>query len=67
MSLFSHVLDDRCIARELWAMVEKFAAWLDDSGYASYHPDDIWATRYGLWARRLYDDYHPPGIANSYL
>lgn len=43
-------------------MVEKFTAWLDDSGYASYDPYDIWATRYGLWARRLYYHNHLVGV-----
>lgn len=47
---------------DLWTMIGKFATWLDDAGYASYDPYDIWGTRYGKWARRLYYDKHFAGI-----
>lgn len=47
--------------RRLWEMVEKFAGWLEASGYASYDPYDIWGTRYGSEARRLYYGKHPLG------
>jgi len=53
--------DAGCTIAEVWASVAKFAAWLAESGYASYDPYDIWGTRYGLLARRLYYDKHPLG------
>ena len=62
MSLFSHQLDTRCTREDLRIMVEKFAAFLDHSGYASYDPYDMWGTRYGLSARRLYYKKHPLGV-----
>jgi hypothetical protein len=42
-------------------MVLKFVAWLEKAGYASYDPYDIWGTRYGQWARRLYYAKNPLG------
>jgi hypothetical protein len=50
---------------EFWAAVDKFSAWLADSGGTSYDPYDISGTRYGLWARRLYYGKHPLGIATT--
>lgn len=47
---------------ELWASIEKFCSWLADYGSTSYDPYDIWGTRYGCWARRLYYDKHPLGV-----
>jgi hypothetical protein len=55
--------DDRCPVTELWAMAGKFVAWLEDVGYESYDPYDIWGTRYGVLARRLYYRKHPVGLA----
>ena len=34
--------------------IERFAGWLDRNGYASFDPYDVWGTRYGLWARKIY-------------
>jgi hypothetical protein len=31
-----------------------FLGWLDQAGYESYDPYDIWGTRYGLWSRKVY-------------
>ena len=47
---------------ELWAAAHKFTAWLDRHGYASFDPYDIWGTRYGRLARRLYYQKHPAGV-----
>jgi len=47
---------------DLWTMIGKFAAWLDNTGYATYDPYDVWGTRYGKWARRLYYDKHFAGV-----
>jgi hypothetical protein len=47
---------------QLWEMVDRFAGWLEVSGYASYDPYDIWGTRYGRTARRLYYRQHPLGL-----
>jgi hypothetical protein len=46
---------------ELWSMAEKFVAWTERAGYASYDPYDVWGTRYGRFARRLYYRKHPLG------
>lgn len=43
--------------------IDRFAAWLEISGYDSYDPYDLWGTRYGLFARRLYYRKHPLGKA----
>jgi hypothetical protein len=48
-------------SRELWAAVEKFASWLDASGYATFDPYDVWGTRYGKFARQLYYRNNPLG------
>ena len=31
-----------------------FERWLEQGGYASYDPYDLWGTRYGVWSRALY-------------
>jgi hypothetical protein len=31
-----------------------FVKWLDQAGYSSYDPYDIWGTPYGLWSRKVY-------------
>jgi hypothetical protein len=36
------------------ASVRKFATWLEKVGYASHDPYDVWGTRYGCWARKIY-------------
>lgn len=54
--------DAGCTADELWAAACKFAAWLDKSGYASYDPYDVWGSRYGRLARRLYYEKHAVGV-----
>lgn len=46
----------------LQAAVQRFIGWLDRVGYASFDPYDIWGTRYGLAARRLYYAKHPAGF-----
>lgn len=43
-------------------MVDKFVAWLEHAGYGSYDPYDVWGTRYGRAARRLYYRKHPLGL-----
>jgi poly-beta-1,6-N-acetyl-D-glucosamine synthase len=43
-------------------MAEKFVAWIERVGYASYDPYDVWGTRYGRLARRLYYRKHPLGV-----
>jgi hypothetical protein len=32
----------------------RFLHWLDQVGYESHDPYDIWGTRYGLWSRKVY-------------
>jgi hypothetical protein len=54
--------DSPCRVAELWTMVHKFVAWLERAGYASYDPYDVWGTRYGRTARRLYYRKHPLGL-----
>jgi hypothetical protein len=48
-------------AVELRSAVDKFAAWLERSGYETYDPYDIWGTRLGKVSRRLYYRKHPLG------
>jgi hypothetical protein len=36
------------------ASTSRFLAWLNRAGCASYDPYDLWGTRYGLWARKVY-------------
>jgi hypothetical protein len=48
--------------QELLTAVQKFCDWLADSGGASYDPYDLFGTRYGCWARRLYYRKHPLGV-----
>lgn len=50
-----------CTAEELLSACQRFTAWLDRVGYASYDPYDIWGTRYGLRARKLYYARNPLG------
>ena len=50
-------------AEALWAAIERFTGWLDRVGYESYDPYDLWGTRYGLFARRLYYGRNPLGYA----
>ena len=51
-----------CTTSELWEGVDKFVAWLDNCGYASYDPYDVWGSRYGLWARQMYYEKHAAGV-----
>ncbi|MBZ5698175.1 MAG: hypothetical protein LAN18_06460 [Acidobacteriia bacterium] len=50
---------------ELWSAVEKFCVWLDQSEGLSYDPYDVFGTRYGRWARRLYYRKHPLGVITT--
>ncbi len=54
--------DDRCAVPELRAMADRFIVWLERAGYASHDPYDVWGTRYGCAARRLYYSKHPLGL-----
>lgn len=40
--------------RTFESSVEKFVAWLDNNGASGYDPYDLWSTRYGCFARRLF-------------
>src|SRR2546423_1192015 len=46
----------------LLAAINGFDRWLQFNGESSFDPYDIWGTRYGLKARRLYYDKHPLGL-----
>jgi hypothetical protein len=63
MRVSSRDRDARCTVTDLWAMADRFVAWLEDAGYESYDPYDVWGTRYGMLARRLYYRKHPLGLA----
>ena len=56
------IQQDWCSVDELYDVAVQFTAWLEKNGYASYDPYDIWGTRYGLLARRLYYAKHPLGL-----
>src|SRR5262249_7344204 len=51
-----------CETEELWTAIDRFSAWLHQSGGISHDPYDILGTRYGRWARRLYYGKNPLGI-----
>jgi hypothetical protein len=34
--------------------IRRFEAWLDENGFASFDPYDVWGTKYGVFARRMY-------------
>ena len=48
--------------KDIQDTIMKFVAWLEKAGYESYDLYDIWGTRYGLWARRLYYAKNPLGL-----
>jgi hypothetical protein len=58
----SPISDSGLPVKEVWSAVCAFAAWLDKHGYASYDPYDVWGTRYGRMARRLYYKKNPVGF-----
>lgn len=45
---------DAAFRDELETAIRHFVRWLEEHGPASHDPYDLWGTRYGLWARRLY-------------
>jgi hypothetical protein len=47
---------------QLSLAIGSFIGWLDRVGYESYDPYDLWGTRYGLFARRLYYAKNPAGL-----
>ena len=51
-----------CTTAELWAVAERFVVWLEREGYAGYDPYDVWGTRFGQLARRLYYRKNPLGV-----
>jgi hypothetical protein len=42
--------------------IKAFESWLESNGDSSFDPYDVWGTRYGLKARRLYYGHHPLGL-----
>jgi hypothetical protein len=42
--------------------IERFENWLGSTERGSFDPYDLWGTRYGLFARRLYYRKHPLGL-----
>lgn len=42
----------------LWRSTRSFVAWFDEHGVESHDPYDLWGTRYGLFARRVYYRKH---------
>jgi hypothetical protein len=46
--------DEALSERRLWKAIAAFVSWLDHEGVESYDPYDLWGTRYGILARRLY-------------
>ncbi len=47
---------------QLTSAIRAFIGWLDRVGYDSYDPYDLWGTKYGLFARRLYYKKNPFGL-----
>jgi hypothetical protein len=56
----NHVRDGRTetrdtgVARIVAEGVKRFEGWLDRNGFASFDPYDVWGTKYGVFARRVY-------------
>jgi hypothetical protein len=48
--------------QRLHGAILRFVAWWERHGRASHDPYDLWGTRYGLFARRLYYEKHPLGL-----
>ena len=42
--------------------VGRFEAWLDQNGFASFDPYDVWGTKYGVFARRVYYEQGKIGL-----
>jgi hypothetical protein len=51
------------MAEKLWPVADRFTAWLDESGPASYDPYDVWGTPYGKLSRKLFYKKNPLGLA----
>ncbi len=47
---------------ELHTAIDRFAGWLERTQGGSHDPYDLWGTRYGLFARRLYYAKKPLGV-----
>lgn len=45
---------DQKLQDKLENSINKFLIWLENHGYASYDPYDIWGLPYSLWARKIY-------------
>lgn len=45
---------DIASARVVAEGVSRFESWLDKNGFASFDPYDVWGTKYGVFARRVY-------------
>src|SRR5262249_29991393 len=45
---------DASIKRIVSEGTQRFEAWLEKNGFESFDPYDIWGTKYGLFARRVY-------------
>ena len=50
------------VTQEVQGGVDRFTRWLERVGYGSFDPYDLWGTRYGLFARRLYYAKNPIGL-----
>src|SRR5262245_11158978 len=51
------------LTNKLKNSISAFQCWLDRNGYSSFDPYDLWGTRYGLFARRLYYQKKTAGLA----
>jgi len=45
---------DTVTQRSVTQGIERFEAWLEKNGPASFDPYDVWGTKYGVFARRVY-------------
>lgn len=51
----------RSAETQVWHATLAFLGWLEDHGVESHDPYDLWGTRYGVLARRLYYARRPVG------
>lgn len=49
-----HLDSETCSTQKLTSSIQRFTGWLDQEGYSSFDPYDIWGTSYGLWSRKIY-------------
>ena len=53
---------DAATTRIVTEGVQRFEAWLEKNGFESFDPYDVWGTKYGVFARRVYYEKGAVGL-----